>query len=261
MLAYDILNDDDDEVREVGSQIASQILANHSSESSSSQTCVPLVASQQLVAHLAKKYRQSQDICEQAVQKITTSVLQNDILLPSAEERLRNATAENTALFVVEKQNLFIDYYREAILWSKALKRLSSKAISQATASALSTWVLDGLRLLSEKAQSDIDGPLGWTSKPEVFVFGMQILCAADVVLNWRARTKMGNVEGKLIREMLAKFLSDGRRNEVHGAWTKKIESILIEDMRKRVVGLGRVVRSIEANSSAAEADWQRLLS
>lgn len=260
LLTYDILNDDDDEIREVGSQIASQILANHGATSKNCQTCVPLIASQQLVAHLAKQYRQSEDVCIQAIQKMTSSTLHNASLVPSGKERLLSATAENIALFVIEKQNLFIDQYREAILWSQALKRLSAKAISEATASALSTWTCDGLTLLSEKVRVELDGPLGWVSKPEVFVFGMQVFCAADVLLNWRARTTKVQVEGKVARGMLVRLLADGKKNEVHGAWLEKIEKILVESLEKRVVGLGRVVRSVE-NSTAAEGEIGRWLS
>jgi len=236
-----MLNDDDDEIREVGSVIACNIRCSQAS-SLRSETCVPLVAGQQLVTHLAKFYRHSEDLCIQAIQRITTSHLVNHRLELSPNQRLINATAENTALFVVEKQNLFIDQYRETILWSQVLKQMSTKAISTSTAGALSTWVHDSLILLSGKAGQELDGPLGWTSKPDIFVFGMQAICAADVVLNWRARTRKVAVKGQTIRELLVRILVDGKKNELHGAWLEKIENILVEDMRRRVVGIGKVV-------------------
>lgn len=253
VLTYDILNDDDEEIREVGSHIASKIM---STASKYSQVCVPLVASQQLLAHLVKKYRQSEHLLQHAIQKMTQSILRNDILLPSAQDRFKSANAENTALFVVEKQNLFIDQYREAVLWSQVLKRLSAKAISDAAASALSGWVRDGLTLLSDKAHYELDGPLGWTSKAEVYVFGMQVLYATDVMLNWRARTKKGQVEGKVIRELLATLYSRGTRTQVHGAWLEKIEKMLAEDMGRRAMGLGRILQSIVDVQSLPEGGW-----
>lgn len=248
LLTYDILNDDDEEIREIGSQIVSTITEK--------DVCVPLVASQQLLQYLATKYRQSEHVCTNALRKMTQSALQNDRLLPSAKERFKSATAEDTALFVVEKQNLFLDLYREAGLWAQVLKTLSAKIITGAEVTALGNWVFDALTLLSDKAHYELDGPLGWTSKREVWVFGMQVLFATEVYLDWRLRMKKGGVEGKAIRDLLAKLYSRGTKTKVHGAWLEKMQNMLVDAIWTKVGSFGSLLRSIEVDKSQPEGGW-----
>ncbi|QDS74834.1 hypothetical protein FKW77_002765 [Venturia effusa] len=248
LLTYDILNDDDDDIRDIGSQIVSSITNN--------EVCVPLVASQQLLHYLATKYRQSEHVCRQALRKMIQSTLQDDKLIPSAKERFKSATVEDTALFVVEKQNLFLDLYREAGLWSKVLTRLSAKVITETEVTALGHWVFEGLTLLSDKARYELDGPLGWTSKREVWVFGMQVLFATEVYLDWRHRTKKGRVKGNVIRDLLAMLYSHGLKTNVHEAWLEKIQRMLVDSMRKRAGSFGAVLSAIEAEKSQPEGGW-----
>lgn len=248
LLTYDILNDDDEEIRDIGSQIVSTI--------TNKDVCVPLVASQQLVQYLATEYRRSEHVCNHAIRKMTQSTLQNDQLLPSAKERFKSATAEDTALFVVEKQNLFIDLYREAVLWSQVLKGLSAKVITDAEVTALGNWVFDGLTLLSDKAHYELDGPLGWTSKREVWVFGMQVLFATEVYLDWRLRTRKGGVEGKTIRDLLAKLYGRGTNTKVHEAWLEKIQNMLVDAIGTKAGSFGVLFRTIEAEKSQPEGGW-----
>lgn len=218
--------------------------------------CVPLVASQQLLKYLATIYRQSEHVCKHALRKMTQSTLDNDKLLPFAKGRFESATAEDTALFVVEKQNLFLDLYREAGLWSQVLKALSAKIITDAEVTALGDWTLNGLRLLSDKANCEIDGPLGWTSKHEVWVFGMQVLFSTEVYLDWRLRTKKGRVEGKVIRDLLAKLYDRGTKAKIHGAWLEKVQNMLVDAIGAKVGSFGAVFRTIEAEKSRPEGGW-----
>ncbi|KAE9992852.1 hypothetical protein EG327_007479 [Venturia inaequalis] len=248
LLTYDILNDDDEEIRDIGSQIVATITQK--------DACVPLVASQQLLQHLATKYRDSEHVCKHALRKMTQSTLQNGSLLPSAKERFSSATAEDTALFVVEKQNLFLDLYREAGLWSQVLKGLSAKVITDAEVTALGAWVFNGLTLLSDKAHYELDGPLGWTSKREVWVFGMQILYATEVYLDWRLRTKKGGVEGKAIRDLLAKLYGRGTKTRIHEAWLEKMQRMLVDAIGTKTSSFGAVFRTIEAEKSLPEGGW-----
>ncbi|TID14586.1 HEAT repeat protein-like protein [Venturia nashicola] len=248
LLAYDILNDDDEEVRDIGSQIVSIITKK--------DVCAPLVASQQLLQYLATQYRQSEHVCKHALRRMTQSTLLNDRLLPSAKERFMSATAEDTALFVVEKQNLFLDLYHEAGLWSQVLKGLSAKIITDAEVTALGDWVFDGLTLLSDKAHHELDGPLGWTSKREVWVFGMQVLFGAEVYLDWRLRTKKGGVEGKVIRDLLARLYGRGTKTQVHGAWLEKVQNILVDAIGTKVGSFGALFKTIEADKSRPEGGW-----
>src|SRR5690606_17180072 len=90
---------------------------------------------------------------------------------------------EDTALFSQEKQNLYKDDVMDTVFWANLLRSLSSRPIPSVYVSDLTAWVLDGLSVLTETAKNEVDGPLGWTNKAEVFTLGFRVICAADVVL------------------------------------------------------------------------------
>lgn len=245
LLVYDLLNDDDEEIRSISSSTASEIL---SSQSAVSKNVVPLLASQRLITHFLNTYSSLPELIIQAMSRMTGAKMISGVFEPSASSTFAVATAENTALFMVEKQNLFIDHVREAILWSQLLKRPPNGSIRAQECRALCMWVKEGLQLLTTKANSEIDGPLGWTSKPDVFIFGMRVFCAADVLLNWQGRSRSRPTDqglGKSLMELLVL----GRKREIHDLWLVKIERVLV----------GNVVTRLEAgmgarNLAAAEA-------
>lgn len=88
LLTYDILNDDDDDVRAIGSSIVTQIIDN------GGKNTVPLVSSQRLAAHMAKNYSHSRELCSRAMERLTGTKLSPDAtskLSPSANSRLVEA--------------------------------------------------------------------------------------------------------------------------------------------------------------------------
>jgi hypothetical protein len=245
LLAYDIMNDDDDDIRDIGSSVAKNILARVHRQNPR-ETVVPLVASRQLAFHLSQKYRTSKQLCTEAIRRMTGSIVINGSLAPSAQQRIDNATAENTVLFAIEKQNLYIDEINEAQLWSEVLKRLSLNVIPNSSRSSLSYWVQSGLLSLLRKAQSEHDGSLGWSSEPDVFILGMQIFCSASVLLKWRIKTRKLIIPGFEIWKMLVDLLEAGRKSYLHEAWLSKIESVLTESVRGRIFAMGRKLANLE---------------
>jgi hypothetical protein len=245
LLTYDILNDDDEELRDVGSSIATNIFTSEQHNHFNTDF-VPLVASQKIAGHLVKKYRHSMELCRDAMERMTGSHIYTDgnSIQPSSTNRLDDATEEDTALFVVEKQNLFVDEVREAILWSQVLKKISTRAITKTLATASTEWVISGLAALTVRMEGEIDGDLGWCSKPDVFILFMQILCAADVLMAWRLRTKKVQVRGSEVRKSLLALLDAGTKNGLHEMLIEKIERVLTGSVTAR---LGKIGRTLEA--------------
>ncbi|KAK5092851.1 hypothetical protein LTR16_007642, partial [Cryomyces antarcticus] len=80
---------------------------------------------------------------------------------------------------------------------------------------------------LTEAAQAEVDGALGWTSKPEVFALGMRVVYGADVLLDWTARSKKVPVRGSETRRALREFADVGSGAGVHEMWLDQVEKTL----------------------------------
>lgn len=133
-----------------------------------------------------------------------------------AEER-----KEDNTLFSIEKRNLFKDDTLDTALWSRVLRAIDVTTMPSEYVEGLKKWTTDGLAALTATARTESDGPLGWTSKAEVFTLGMRVICAAEVVLGWGGASA-GNVK-KALRELAD--VDDGEG--IHGLWLEKIESVL----------------------------------
>jgi hypothetical protein len=228
LLVYDLLNDDDDEIRDLATKAASKILAD-GGRVGLVQDIVPLLASQRLVSHLLAHYAYFPGLFEEAVGRMT-GINQH----ATAKAAFEAAAADNTALFMVEKQNLFIDPVREAILWSQFLKRIPSiKHYLRASIRNLVEWTKEGLSLLFRKMQEQVDGVLGWTSKPDMFVFGMRVWCAVDVVLTWQRRFDKRSSALSTIMLELGKILAIGTQQDVHEMWLSKLERLLVRELKE----------------------------
>jgi hypothetical protein len=247
LLTYDILNDDDDELRDIGATTVTSIRCA-ADVNFRAKDMVPLVASQKLAAHLVKNYNHSAQLCREAVVRMTGSLcsLEPPFLAPKVSKALDLALKEDTSLFVIEKQNLFVDEVRETILWSQVLKGLSMKTVSKNIADSLSEWTTDGLGTLIKKAEEAEDWSLGWCSKSEVFIVFMRILCASEVLMCWRLKTKKVGVKGTEIRGLLIKLLAAGLRNGLHEVLLDRIETVVMQSALARLNLVGSYLSRAE---------------
>lgn len=238
---YDALIDDDEDVRDQASVAVSSLLSvssgSRDSKKTTSLSLSPLAASPRLLSFLVLEYNASVCLWSKAVQRLTgtspfvkilptrgTLILQ----LRPVEVLLQEAMRTDHALFVEEKQNLFIDDLKEAKIWAGALADLhpQPEAISK---SALETWTLDGISSLTVTIRENVDGPLGWTSKPEVFTIGMRVILAVKLLLyahemdGSSARTER---QGKCC-DSLRTLLDVGREKMVHDLWLQRVEELL----------------------------------
>ncbi|KAB8648459.1 hypothetical protein FH972_026117 [Carpinus fangiana] len=195
---YTALNDDDEEIRDLASTVVTRISHATDASSSNNRTSSAAVAAHKLCTILIKQHSSSPQLVHEAIKRmtgqpitlVTDSTSDNPPAPQSVATRLQAALQEDAALFVVEKQNLYIDPVREAATWSAVLRHVAMAAVSHSTAETLAAWVVAGLRALHAHIAATPDGPLGWTAKPEVFALGMQVFAAADVVLEWRRKSK-----------------------------------------------------------------------
>jgi hypothetical protein len=228
LVLYDMLNDDDDEVRDEAAAVTSALLRSQR-ESSIAKNAVPMIAVQRLGRFFATSYSDSTDLCKEALRRLGGHTTNQGRIFGSFRAQLAEARRENTDLFVHEKQNLYKDESLDALFWADVLKSLSTRATRQHYVMDFKKWVLDGIAALSETASAERDGPLGWTTKPEVFVLGLRLLCAADALLAWNWE---GSTEVKLALRNLGDICV---QTEVNGVWLRRIERIL-EDVVSRAL-------------------------
>ncbi|KAH0544924.1 hypothetical protein FGG08_001004 [Glutinoglossum americanum] len=231
---YDILNDDDGEIRDIGAAVVSWVLSS-SSDTSPRISLLPLAASLQFSEWLSSQYSHSIDLFTTAVQRLTLHsrwlslgmTEGNAETLESVESLLAEATKEDRSLFIEEKQNLFIDEVREAEVWSRVLLRMAHEASHEQLAEAYIAWVREGLIALSRKARIEaLDGPLGWTAKPEVFALGIHVILGAKVVLEWMRGDDLDGVEVTMALKSLAEV---GRQTSLHELWLSRIDLVIAQ--------------------------------
>ena len=240
---YDLLNDDDEENRRDAAHSVSSVFSDPSSYSKPQDegkiSLMPLASASELLSFLRSSYRDSPDLCSEAILRLTgpsseygsrivagvpTSTKEkssNGMGLTSFKVLFGQARKEDNVLFVEERQNLFIDDVREAERWAEVLQDLSYAAV-EGFVSYLETWVLEGLAVLLDAANEE-DGPLGWTSKPDVFAMGLRVIVAAEVLLKWIMKGH-SKVETEMVRHYLKELAEIGRRTKLHGLWIQRAE-------------------------------------
>jgi len=244
LLVYDSLNDDDSEIRELASCTAKRILEARSTQNI--QPMVPLVASRKLTQHLIFMFPTSVALMREGLWRLTGSKFLNECLAPSANQQFSEARRASTALFAIEKQNLFVDEVREAVIWSHVLKRLSKQALIAEHGAALSKWLTGGLEKLIEVAETEVDGPLGWTSQPNMFILGMRIILATDVLLCWRAMTRKVHIPGSSLKLLLGRLVAAGESGCLHSMWLELAEEILVNSILGRISSIQGILHGVE---------------
>ena len=249
LAVYDALNDDDDDIRNLVAEITPWILAG-SADSVPTDIAVPLIASQNLAAGLTSIF-DSQGLCKEAIRRLTGSAIQEPGPSQTVAELLADAQKENTSLFVVEKQNLFIDTVREARLWSQVASSLSTSTVPPPLAESLAAWVVKGIATFTTAQKENFDGPLGFSSKPQVFSLGMQLIYAAEVLLTWKRLKVRFSVKASHLRRMLFEWIEVGQSKGMHEMWTDAILSLLSPRVMLKVKATGQILREVLAGLQA----------
>lgn len=247
LVTYDYLNDDDEDIRETATKVICRIL--YAGNSRNDQDMIPLVASERLLALICKRWPLAPEVVETAMSR---AFRVHSTLTRSVHDQLLKSAEEDNSLFAEEKQNLYIDEAREARVWSQMLMRLSAEAVSKPLQRALAVWTMDGLNELTAEANARVGGPLGWSSKPEVFVLGLRVVFAAEVLLHLRDGGIGVPVRGSVIRSKLRELADAGERNEMHPLWLRAIRKTLETSVTAKLRRIQLVLGAVERRLTSA---------
>lgn len=235
LILYDMLNDDDEELRDLAASTASWVLSYSSVCGSKAVALAPLNASHHLAQFILTSYSASSELCQKVIQYVAgdgpriSDCGQSATFTPVAI-LLAQLTEASTVLFVEEKQNLFIDEVRECEIWARGLRHLAGSSFDPAMTTALSRWVADGIAQLNDMVASEQgkDSCLGWTSKPEIFTLVVRIINLAGVLAASDFLAAQHLCEDRhMLRERLRSLLERGRAALLHNTLLDMIEAAL----------------------------------
>ncbi|KAF2106936.1 HEAT repeat protein-like protein [Lophiotrema nucula] len=258
IVLYDLLNDDDDEIRDRAATATHTLLSSQSQNQNPSASVsvsnlkptVPLLMTRRLAAFLVTHFQSSPQLSKIAMNRLGGGLeIPGDISVFAREfgDVLSEAMVEDTSLFVKERQNLFKDDTLDVLFWTKILSSLpppsSSTKLSRSPVEALQVWTSDALAALTQTAHHRSDRALGWTSKLEVFTLIMRLLCLAEVLLSWNVAGSAEIVMG------LDEFAVAGAQSGIHPVLLERVERLVkksvVERLRGVKGGLDGVVKAL----------------
>ncbi|KAL4875089.1 putative death-receptor fusion protein-domain-containing protein [Aspergillus karnatakaensis] len=241
LILYDLLNDDDEELRDIAALTASCILSYSSVSPDKAVTLSPLNASELFAKSIAQNYSDSQVLFTHSVRYIlglqprvgdssSSSSKSTGTQLVPVQVTTSELRKESTILFEEEKQNLFIESIREIDVWSSVLTKLNKPAYDEQLVKELYTWISDGLTAFSDILASEDgeDGLVGWMAKPEAYTLGVRLLSLAGVLISREVGDLglLGDKQG-VLKEKLQVLLERGRVGLFHADLLGRIEVLL----------------------------------
>ena len=247
MVLYNTLLDDDEDIRAQGSRIVSSLLSAHTDAGVSLSAAA---AKSRLLGFLAHRYRGSKALFIEATQKLIGSpsifsatsqkyAIDNDDdpqniplqLRPVAELSLEARTTQ-IAVFVEEKQNLYVDEVLEADGWANLLVHMDPEAWEPTVVSTLESWTASGLQYLLDFCEDVYDlGASSPMSIPQMYTLFMRVILSAKVLMN--GATQMGSRKIATKQEfkvLLEKLLKLGTQKRLHGLLLDRIQYILNDE-------------------------------
>lgn len=240
---YDTLLDDDEDVRDQGATTVSALLSAIDSDFpsgfGSSLSLSPPAAKRRLLDFIWAGYPTCTSMYVRAVERLaglqlspcthgkgedSTDASTAAKLRPVAEI-LQEAQMPQLAVFVEEKQNLYIDTVKEAEIWAETLIGLDPEACIIEVADALEAWTTDGLSHFLDVLRQSGDSAFGPTSVPEVFTLFMRVILSAKAILvrSVPASNQWNNRENRLWK-LLEELLELGREKNLHSLLIDHIE-------------------------------------
>ncbi|KAK3718169.1 hypothetical protein LTR37_005284 [Vermiconidia calcicola] len=218
---YDLLNDDDEDIRLLAARSTARLVAS-CDPIEGEEELEPFEASQNLLTFMVGRWPADRDFAKEALLRAFGTF---DPIEMTVAEQLRATTVVDTALFAEEKPNLYIDEARETKAWSQVLQ-IQPTTIPQRWISDLARWVFNGLNALADRANTESDGGLGWSTKPEAFVLGLQVLYGTEVLLHLVARGMRLPVRPSTLNTKLFRLTAAARYGCVNCLWIQEMERI-----------------------------------
>ena len=235
LVLYDTLNDDDEDVRDQGAATASTILSRAGcrdlEESPICLSLSPPAAKRRLSEFVENQYHVSTALHERAIERLVGARrlhVESRNQLPPVSQISAAARKPQTAVFVEEKQNLYIDHVREAETWAEVLTGLHADSWDIDVTSALHEWVAGGLSHFRELFEDQVDGPLGPTSNQDIFTLMMRVLLAAKVLISRvPPREVNGDASASTCENLLRIFYDQGGKWGLHPLLLTVMEDVL----------------------------------
>ena len=184
LLLYDTLNDDDEEIRDVGAVTVSSLAA--ACENDFSRALCPLAAAKWLINYLTNHFHHSDQLVASGVERLlaqSPSQITRSVFTP-LRTQLESALGNNDdRIFAEEEQNLYIDHVREVEVWTDVLKK-TAPAVHVRLFVGLRNWAVDAFDCLDDYRR-DLPGPFGLASRPEVYILVSRARAASDVASSW----------------------------------------------------------------------------
>ena len=246
LLIYDLLLDDDEDVRASGASAALHIFHNCNDSHKSvvlvrtASSLSSAAAEKILCRFVVRHFSWMSALLTEVFRRMTGCTFSRGLQVVSLRQQLLEARRESTALFGVEKQNLYIDEVQEAREWRETLLMTVNESdwmrtardvddLSAREAKDFQTWVVDGLEYLVGNASQEDDGCLGWTWKPEVFTLGMRAIYAAEVLVVHHIWHSLDPAVSEKVRGILEELGRLGETRGLHEVWVGEIKRILAE--------------------------------
>ncbi|KAF2215287.1 hypothetical protein CERZMDRAFT_36176, partial [Cercospora zeae-maydis SCOH1-5] len=235
---YDLLNDDDEDIRLLASEIVTRILAAGPTHTPASE---PIVASQRLLTFCVGRWPDSSDFVAHAFQRAFDFSNTGTVPQPIAQQ-LEASTQSDTALFAEEKQNLYIDEAKEVRVWSQVLQKLSLSAIDKSLIAKLAQWAVAGLHTLTSHSESNADGALGWTTQPGTYVLGLKVIYAVEILFSFSARGAKIPLQPSELRKKLYTLITALEKADGNCLWRWEAERVLTESLSLKISSVSGVI-------------------
>jgi hypothetical protein len=230
---YDLLNDDDEDIRIAAASIATRILSVVDAENHNEPDLEPITASQRLLNYVVRRWSGSKHLFREALTRPFGT-------FEPVDEQILRYTQTDHALFAEEKQNLYIDDAREAAVWAQMAMKLSwPEAVDQTFVKRLGTWVENGIPSLRNHGTSLL-------SKAETFTLGLSVIYGAEILLRLSA-SGMSPIRPSDLRAALILWISELDKAGDAGTWRSELERVLQQSLRLKLGNLNTVLEDVLA--------------
>ena len=190
MALYEVLIDDDEEIREIGAGVVSQLVGKSLCPYAAAgefmiwlgivgcESNISLALSYYAALRLTGQWHEAGSVAEMIANDFFDSGAKNlpEQCFPSVWRLLPAALKDNNDLFVREKPNLYVDEVREAEIWSEFLISLGTKNVLEKNIlKELAAWVAEGEQVLHKLALGNYES-LGKTRKSAVYTIRMRVM-------------------------------------------------------------------------------------
>jgi hypothetical protein len=231
---YDLLNDDDEDIRITAASIAVRILSVVDVENRNEPDLEPITASQRLLNFIIRRWRSSKDLFHLAFTRIFRT-------FQPVNNQISRSMQTDQALFAEEKQNLYIDDAREVAVWAQVVMKLSwPGAVDQPLVKSLGIWIEEGIPALRSQGTTKL------ASNAETFTLGLSVIYGAEILLRLSA-IGISPVRPSDLRAALIAWISELDRAGDAGTWRSELERVLQQSLRLKLGNLNTVLEDVLA--------------